>query len=1589
VKWSRPRAATAAILPGIVVQGVILLATARGDAGPGLRWRGLFLAFAALTLLASFLEYRRRSRVATAAMLLAAGLLAFGAWRLPARTPAVAPAAAVVPAAAGADDPAVAAATARLQSQFALLRTWTLEQGPDLAAATGKAGGALFRVLDPLPARWSAAAGDAGLPLAAAVWQDGQRVAWTAATAPLDLPEVTAGKAPADDALVLGEYREAWYVRRFAALGDGRQLECQLALPRADAAWLGANLEIVTGGVRRGEHLGAVDPDGDASPLSVRLRPAPGAEVAVIAARARMMALMLVGWIVLLAVAAGRFGGIAPLLVALWLGRAFLAAADLRRWLVAAFPGVDYPTAPGSWASLIDPAYFATPVLGGWFASTGDALLTALLLGVTVWRLRPRPAGPAIPEERTATVPVHGAGRVSARAWVAAAAFGALAGLLLPSWRALGRLMAENANARLIGPGVSLSFLTFWGLHVALLLLALAALGLLVSAAARLPRPAAGTGAALARAGLLAALAATVTAVVPGGGSRAILPVVALALLVWWFGRRQPSGGEALRRAAWPALLLAAALGNYTSLRQVHDGAERAWLQRRAAALTEADAGWMRFLVQSVLAEMQQADVAGSSTSPAVLWRDETAWRLYRDSALYDLGYPCQVEILDADERRVSLFATGFLRDFGYQTMTRSTWLTADGAPAGPDDPIAFLAERRLYNGGQEEILVAEGPRRSGRGWLRLETPLRSWRISTLAAPADDAVRAGAGGYRPRPEVDRPVLMLLADDGGWRGSGAEGFPGVESDALVADLRAGRREWAVLPVGGADWLCRWTALPAAAARAPGEGFLVGIRRAAAGETLLDVSRLLLVEVLLLAGLFVPLRLLDRWRHRARWQPGFQGRFLAAYLALGLALLLVIGLSVDRLGYDRVRDEARQQAREGLTMALQQLGDVLAVEARALADSGRLDALAGGAPAVADLDADLRQVVLYRDDGAVLFDGSSPALTPVEAEGLLQAVRSAPLALLRDGDGVQAVIAVPVALGPEAASGDAPQAALAAAAGPGHGGVVNDGVLLYRQDLDSEDVASLAALLRGEVTVSLDGTPVFASHPESLFEGLRPPLSDPGLMAALFDHPLGPGLASPPGRPFACDAAQPLPAFARGADGRLARRLAPAVLGVSFPGREREFAAQRRASVLFLAGLANLVLLTALVLAALMSWSLFRPLRVLMGATRSLARGDFAAPLPPPGHDEVGRLADAFATMRERLRHAQDDLAARERFLATVLERVTVGVAVLSPAGALVVVNPAGRAILERFWPGEPAAAGAARLRDGLAARRSAGPGSAVAGELAGGGGRLTLRGALAPLDEAEPDGDMMVVFEDVSEFLATKKLALNAELARQVAHEIKNPLTPIQLSVQLLGQAWHDRHPQLDRIVPDTVERVLDQVDLLRRIASEFSLLGRPDELPLAPVDLPALVARVGAAYAGGAEAGEGGPLRCGPVPPGLPPVLAHEESLHKILGNLMQNSLDAARPGVAPMIEVSWRATDHRVRLRWRDNGAGLSGDVADRLFEPYFSTKSKGTGLGLAICRSLAERMGGTISLANRADGPGAEAVLELAAAGTPEVRG
>lgn len=215
-----------------------------------------------------------------------------------------------------------------------------------------------------------------------------------------------------------------------------------------------------------------------------------------------------------------------------------------------------------------------------------------------------------------------------------------------------------------------------------------------------------------------------------------------------------------------------------------------------------------------------------------------------------------------------------------------------------------------------------------------------------------------------------------------------------------------------------------------------------------------------------------------------------------------------------------------------------------------------------------------------------------------------------------------------------------------------------------------------------------------------------------------------------------------------------------------------------------------------------------------------------------------------------------------------------------------------------------------------------------------------------------------------------------EMARQVAHDIKNPLTPIQLSIDLLRRARDDESPQFEEIFDRTVDTVRRQVAHLRDIASDFHALtgvgaARPEQL-----DLGALADEVLALNAAWAEErgvrvrrlGDGGV------------VLADPGLLRRVVINLVSNAIEAMPEGGE--LELDVRTLGARVRLEVRDTGVGIPEDVRPRLFEPYFTTRTSGTGLGLAISRRVVEEAGGTITLEPREPGPGTVARVELSAA-------
>jgi nitrogen fixation/metabolism regulation signal transduction histidine kinase len=244
--------------------------------------------------------------------------------------------------------------------------------------------------------------------------------------------------------------------------------------------------------------------------------------------------------------------------------------------------------------------------------------------------------------------------------------------------------------------------------------------------------------------------------------------------------------------------------------------------------------------------------------------------------------------------------------------------------------------------------------------------------------------------------------------------------------------------------------------------------------------------------------------------------------------------------------------------------------------------------------------------------------------------------------------------------------------------------------------------------------------------------------------------------------------------------------------------------------------------------------------------------------------------------------------------------------------------------------------------------------------------LVVRGAQMP------GGARLLVLDDISEIVSAQRAQAWGEVARRLAHEIKNPLTPIQLSAERLEMKLADKLPAAERaLLAKSVHTIVDQVDSMKRLVNEFRDYARLPAAELKPVDLNELVHDVLHLYAREGDAARGPsqvPVRV-ELDPAAPRILGDPQQLRQVIHNLLQNAQDATegRPHPDVLIRTQWSEASKRVRLTVQDNGTGFPDHILKRAFEPYVTTKAKGTGLGLAVVKKIADEHAARIDLKNR----------------------
>ena len=438
--------------------------------------------------------------------------------------------------------------------------------------------------------------------------------------------------------------------------------------------------------------------------------------------------------------------------------------------------------------------------------------------------------------------------------------------------------------------------------------------------------------------------------------------------------------------------------------------------------------------------------------------------------------------------------------------------------------------------------------------------------------------------------------------------------------------------------------------------------------------------------------------------------------------------------------------------------------------------------------------------------------------------------------------------------------------------------------------------------------------------------------------------------------------------------------------------------------------------AVLLAALLGNQLVRPLLLLADGVRQVAAGDLSSKPVFASRDELGGLTRSFADMTAQLADAREEVqrgvtqleGARTR-LQTILDNLTAGVVVFDREGRIDTVNPGATRILrlplsvyrgrrldevpelgefsKRVWQRFElhATSPEAGERDHWQEAFELRPGERDTQMLLVRGATLPDEGPQAaaeqqPPPEGEPapsdrraaPGARLMVFDDITEVVSAQRSAAWSEVARRLAHEIKNPLTPIQLSAERLQ---HKLQPKLDgsdeALLVRSVATIVNQVQSMKQLVNEFRDYARLPAAQLTPLDLNALVAEVLALYG---QAQEQGRLQA-QLADGLPLIMGDATQLRQVVHNLVQNALDAVADKASGLVRVATSAalgesgSLRAVRLTVIDNGPGFADNVLQRAFEPYITTKSKGTGLGLAVVKKIADEHRATVRIANLRD--------------------
>jgi two-component system nitrogen regulation sensor histidine kinase NtrY len=472
--------------------------------------------------------------------------------------------------------------------------------------------------------------------------------------------------------------------------------------------------------------------------------------------------------------------------------------------------------------------------------------------------------------------------------------------------------------------------------------------------------------------------------------------------------------------------------------------------------------------------------------------------------------------------------------------------------------------------------------------------------------------------------------------------------------------------------------------------------------------------------------------------------------------------------------------------------------------------------------------------------------------------------------------------------------------------------------------------------------------------------------------------------------------------------------------TFAQQKQDLRAYKREILLALMLITLLLLFTTTWVALFLSKQVTVPIQGLAEGTREISRGNFDHRIQVQAEDELGMLVRSFNRMTEQLgegrrqineftqslEQAIDERERRRKLMETILENIPTGVVSLDSSGEVVRVNPAVVTILGEYARnsqtlqdllGEEAARTVLHLmrrslRMGVAAREI---------EIATGGRLVRTAVTVSSLGPRRSNPGFVVVIDDLTELLRAQRAAAWQEVAQRIAHEIKNPLTPIQLSAQRLLRHLERAaaakpqgvRTEFEKLTAECAGLIEREVQTLESLVGEFSQFARFPAAKLAPADLNSIVEGALKLFLGRLE----GITVTTELAAALPPVKADPELVRRVLANLIDNAAEAMESSTIRQLRVATRTEGDgdAVEIEVSDSGHGISPEDKERLFLPHFSTKERGTGLGLAIASRIIAEHNGTIRVEDNSPTgarflirfPAVEAATTPAAAGTSAV--